>query len=148
MADRGKQPHGSLIFGRGGVAVNPAHDLGEANAEHGLLGAIPRKKPAIDVLIPLLVYKPGSALASAENAVWGGAYVGRRVRIVAHQEHGVDLGERERARQQGLPERHADLLVDLAVHRGAAEVLAICYSVQAAHAVQEGRGLALVSSSD
>ena len=133
VTNQGKQPHGPLVFDCCCMAIDPVHNLGEAYTEHCLFGAISRKKPAINILISLLL-NVVSSHEPEKNAVCE-SYLTRRVRIVAHQEYRVDLGQREWARQQSLAKRHADFLVDLTVHRGAVEILTIRDPVQTAYAV-------------
>ena len=55
--------------------------------------------------------------------------------MVAHNQHGIDLFEIQRTRQQRLPESDSNLLVNLAVGWRSAEILPVEDSAEADNAV-------------
>lgn len=143
QADTGPESDSAPIFVRWPAAPDILNYGREAYAEHGLLCAVAREQPAVDVVHRTVILRGGQRQLFEEVVVvwWNTTDQNRRlVRVDAHQEDGIDLIKRQRARKQSLAQHHADLLVDLSLYASRRPILAaVRHAVQAAHGVQKGR---------
>lgn len=80
--------NGPAILERRGSSLDVVDNLGEAYTQHGLLDAIARQEPAIDVLGSILLPISHLFFPPTEARPRLGTY-----RMVAHYQHGVYLLE-------------------------------------------------------